>query len=61
MTLLIIGIVVFLGLHLLPTVSDMRQTLAVRLGENDVAFAAMTKWADCGPFFCTAKRPIFLP
>jgi uncharacterized membrane protein len=34
MTLLIIGIIVFLGLHLLPTVTDLRQTLAARLGEN---------------------------
>jgi uncharacterized membrane protein len=34
MTLLIIGIVVFLGLHLLPTVSSLRAKLAGRLGEN---------------------------
>ena len=34
MTLLIIGIVVFLGTHLLPTVPGLRQSLAARLGEN---------------------------
>jgi uncharacterized membrane protein len=34
MTLLIIGIIVFLGLHLLPTVSGLRNKLAGRLGEN---------------------------
>ena len=34
MTLLIIGIVVFLGLHLLPTFSGLRETLVGRLGEN---------------------------
>ena len=34
MTLLIIGIVVFLGLHLLPTVSGWREKLFGRLGEN---------------------------
>jgi uncharacterized membrane protein len=34
MTLLIIGIVVFLGLHLLPTVSGWREELVGRLGEN---------------------------
>jgi uncharacterized membrane protein len=34
MTLLIIGIVVFLGLHLLPTVSGLREKLVARLGEN---------------------------
>jgi uncharacterized membrane protein len=34
MTLLIIGIVAFLGLHLLPTLTDVRQRLISRLGEN---------------------------
>jgi uncharacterized membrane protein len=34
MTLLIIGIVVFLGLHLLPTVSGWREELVGRFGEN---------------------------
>ena len=34
MTLLIVGIVVFLGLHLLPTLSGLRETLVGRLGEN---------------------------
>jgi uncharacterized membrane protein len=34
MTLLIIGIIVFLGLHLLPTISGLRGKLAARLGEN---------------------------
>jgi uncharacterized membrane protein len=34
MTLLIIGIVVFLGLHLLPAVSGLREKLVGRLGEN---------------------------
>lgn len=34
MTLLIIGIVVFLGLHLLPTVSGLREKLAGSLGET---------------------------
>jgi uncharacterized membrane protein len=34
MTLLIIGIVVFLGIHLLPTVGGLRERLVGRLGEN---------------------------
>ena len=34
MTLLITGIIVFLGVHLLPTLHDVRQTLIGRLGEN---------------------------
>ncbi len=34
MTLLIIGIVAFLGLHLLPTVPDLRGKLVEGLGEN---------------------------
>jgi uncharacterized membrane protein len=34
MTLLIIGIVVFLGIHLLPTVPGLRRSIAARLGEN---------------------------
>jgi uncharacterized membrane protein len=34
MTLLIVGIVVFLGVHLLPTVPGLREKLAGRLGEN---------------------------
>ena len=34
MTLLILGIVVFLGVHLLPTFHDVRETLIGRLGEN---------------------------
>ena len=34
MTLLILGIIVFLGVHLLPTFHDVRQTLIGRLGEN---------------------------
>jgi uncharacterized membrane protein len=32
MTLLIIGIAVFLGIHTLPTISGLRETLAARLG-----------------------------
>ena len=34
MTLLILGIIVFLGVHLLPTFPDMRDRLIGRLGEN---------------------------
>ena len=34
MTLLILGIIVFLGMHLLPTVPGVREKLAARLGEN---------------------------
>ena len=34
MTLLIIGIVVFLGIHLLPTIPDLRDRLVGRLGAN---------------------------
>jgi uncharacterized membrane protein len=34
MTLLILGIIVFLGVHLLPTFPDMRDRLISRLGEN---------------------------
>jgi uncharacterized membrane protein len=34
MALLIIGIVVFLGIHLLPTFGDLRERLIERLGEN---------------------------
>lgn len=34
MLLLILGLVLFLGTHLLPTVPDLRRSLAARLGEN---------------------------
>ncbi len=34
MTLLIIGIIVFLGIHLLPTATGLRAELVGRLGEN---------------------------
>jgi uncharacterized membrane protein len=34
MTLLIIGIIVFLGFHLLPTATGLREQLVGRLGEN---------------------------
>ncbi len=34
MALLIIGIIVFLGVHLLPTFRDLRENLIGRLGEN---------------------------
>ena len=34
MTLLIIGIVIFFGVHLLPTVPGLRERLSGRLGEN---------------------------
>jgi len=34
MTLLIIGIIVFLGVHLLPTLSDLRGRLIARMGEG---------------------------
>src|SRR5215470_12868224 len=34
MTLLILGIILFLGLHLLPTVPDLRNPLIGRLGEK---------------------------
>ncbi|HEX2448107.1 MAG TPA: NnrU family protein [Methyloceanibacter sp.] len=34
MTLLIIGIVVFLGIHLLPTIPGLRDRLVDRFGEN---------------------------
>src|SRR5215471_17071231 len=34
MTLLIIGIVAFLGLHLVPTLSGLRERLVARLGEG---------------------------
>jgi uncharacterized membrane protein len=34
MAVLIIGIIVFLGVHLLPTLSDLRGTLIARMGEN---------------------------
>jgi uncharacterized membrane protein len=34
MTLLIIGIAVFLGIHVLPTVQDLRNRLIDRFGEN---------------------------
>jgi uncharacterized membrane protein len=34
MTLLIVGIIVFLGLHLLPTVSGLRDRLVSRFGQN---------------------------
>ena len=44
MTLLIIGIVLFLGLHLLPTVPDLRNRLIGRLGEKGYKglFAALS-------------------
>lgn len=34
MAVLIIGIIVFLSVHLLPTLSDLRETLIARMGEN---------------------------
>lgn len=34
MTLLILGIIAFLGLHLLPTATGLREKLAARFGEN---------------------------
>jgi uncharacterized membrane protein len=34
MTLLVVGIIVFLGLHLLPTATGLRDKLVARLGEN---------------------------
>jgi uncharacterized membrane protein len=34
MTLLVVGIVVFLGIHLLPTVPNLRERLIARLGQN---------------------------
>jgi uncharacterized membrane protein len=34
MTLLIVGILVFLGVHMVPTVPGLRERLAGRLGEN---------------------------
>jgi uncharacterized membrane protein len=34
MALLILGIIVVLGVHLLPTLSDLRETLIARMGEN---------------------------
>jgi uncharacterized membrane protein len=34
MTLLIVGIIVFLGIHLLPTFPHVRETLIARLGET---------------------------
>lgn len=34
MTLLIVGIILFLGLHLLPTFRDLRERLIVQLGEG---------------------------
>jgi uncharacterized membrane protein len=34
MTLLVIGIVVFLGVHLLPTITDLRARLIEKFGEN---------------------------
>ena len=39
MTLLIVGIVVFLGIHLLPTVSGLRERLAARLGDTGYKIA----------------------
>ncbi|HEV3241941.1 MAG TPA: NnrU family protein [Methyloceanibacter sp.] len=34
MAVLILGIIVFLGVHLLPTLSNLRETLIARMGEN---------------------------
>ena len=34
MTLLVLGIIVFLGVHLLPTFPDVRERLIGRMGEN---------------------------
>lgn len=44
MTLLIVGIIAFLGIHLLPTFPHLRETLKARLGENGyrVAFALLS-------------------
>ncbi|MFZ4809356.1 MAG: NnrU family protein [Hyphomicrobiaceae bacterium] len=44
MLLLILGLIVFLGIHLLPTAPDLRNGLATRLGGNgyQVAFAIVS-------------------
>jgi len=60
MTLLIIGITVFLGLHLLPTASGMREALVVRLDEN--GYKAMFSLLSIAAFvllvFGFAKAPV---
>jgi uncharacterized membrane protein len=44
MLLLIVGLLVFLGIHLLPTVPDLRRGLAERFGENafKIAFSVVS-------------------
>jgi len=64
MTLLIVGLAVFLGLHLLPTISGLRAGLsgvAAFAPDRRRAAAAMRKISGFRPVFCTAKGLIYLP
>jgi uncharacterized membrane protein len=60
MTLLIIGIVVFLGLHLLPTVPGLREKLAGRLGETGykIAFSLLSVAGFFLLVYGFAKAPV---
>ena len=60
MTLLIIGIVAFLGIHLLPTFPDLRATLIARLGQNGYRglFAALSIAAFALLVWGFAKAPV---
>jgi uncharacterized membrane protein len=60
MTLLIIGIVVFLGLHLLPTVPGLRERLIGNLGETGykVAFSLLSVAAFVLLVYGFAKAPV---
>ncbi|HSD91603.1 MAG TPA: NnrU family protein [Methyloceanibacter sp.] len=60
MTLLILGIVVFLGVHLLPTLGNVRANLVARLGEN--GYRALFSLASIAGFVLLvwgfAKAPV---
>ena len=60
MTLLIAGIVVFLGLHLLPTLPGLREKLVSRFGEN--AYKALFSLVSVAAFvllvYGFAKAPV---
>jgi len=60
MMLLVIGIVVFLGLHLLPTQSGLRETLIDRLGENGykALFSVLSAAAFVLLVYGFAKAPV---
>jgi uncharacterized membrane protein len=60
MTLLIVGIVLLLGLHVVPTIGSLRQKLAERLGETGykVLFALLSTASFALLVYGFAKAPV---